>query len=428
MELAPRIHKLSNGLNVILDDFDIATTHVQIDIHSGANEETTNTEFGITHFIEHMLSKGTRQHPDTQDISTNIAASIGASRNAGTTYDKLCLFGRVLAENLNKLLELFSEQLRDSLFDQHKIEIERGVILDEYRRKTMDNVSTFNIFSYEKLFGTHNLLGTPDTIKSFSREQLVYYFYKILSAQNMTICISGKIIDSEKTLQHLEQLFGWIPSFPVHHTQQKIIPIVAHNPKNNQANIQLRIAFENTIPTDLQHRPQTLAANRFGFLLGKKLYEILRNKLGLTYGVSTTHFGHANVYANTINTSTSPQNIDTVIAAIARECATARMNPEISDDDVARLRMLMKLQFADIMESASKRCGKLLEHWHQYGVLYDLMGEMYINDQMTKSNIIDATKDFFTPPASILTQGPEISSDLQKIWNDNFITKGVHNV
>ena len=420
MKFAPRIHKLSNGLNVILDDFDIATTHVQIDIHSGANDETTDTEFGITHFIEHMLSKGTRQHPDTQDISTNIASSIGASRNAGTTYNKLCLFGRVLAENLNQLLELFSEQLRDSLFDPHKIEIERGVILDEYRRKMMDNVSTFNIFCYEKLFGAHNILGTPDTIKSFSREQLMNYFHKILSAQNMTICISGKITNPEKTLQKLEQLFGWIPSFLVPHIQQEITLGFAHNLQNHQPNIQLRFAFENTIPTDLQHRPQTLAANRFSFLLGKKLYEIIRNKLGLAYGISTAHFGNACVYANSINTSTGPQNIDAVIATIARECATARMKPEISDDDVARLRMLMKLQFADIMESASKRCGKLLEHWHQYGALYDLMGEMYINDQMTKSNIIDAAKNFFAPPASILTQGPEISSDLQKIWNDNF--------
>lgn len=420
MKFAPRIHKLSNGLNVILDNFDIATACVEIDIHSGATDEADASEFGITHFVEHMLSKGTHQHPNTMDNTTNIPISIGGVRNAGTTYDKMCLFGRVLAENLDKLLGLFSEQLRDSLFDPHKIEIERGVILDEYRRKTMDNVSTFNIFSYEKLFGAHNILGTPDTIKSFSREQLMNYLHKILSAQNMTICISGKITNPEKTLQKLEQLFGWIPSFLVPHTQQEIIPIVAHNPKNNQANIQLRIAFENTIPTDLQHRPQTLAANRFSFLLGKKLYEILRNKLGLTYGVSTTHFGHTNVYANTINTSTGPQNIDAVIATIARECATARMKPEISDDDVARLRMLMKLQFADIMESASKRCGKLLEHWHQYGALYDLMGEMYINDQMTKSDIIDATKDFFTPPVSILTQGPEISSDLQKIWNDNF--------
>ena len=420
MKFAPRIHKLSNGPNVILDDFDIATTHVQIDIHSGANDETTDTEFGITHFIEHMLSKGTRQHPDTQDISTNIASSIGASRNAGTTYNKLCLFGRVLAENLNQLLELFSEQLRDSLFDPHKIEIERGVILDEYRRKMMDNVSTFNIFCYEKLFGAHNILGTPDTIKSFSREQLMNYFHKILSAQNMTICISGKITNPEKTLQKLEQLFGWIPSFLVPHIQQEITLGFAHNLQNHQPNIQLRFAFENTIPTDLQHRPQTLAANRFSFLLGKKLYEIIRNKLGLAYGISTAHFGNACVYANSINTSTGPQNIDAVIATIARECATARMKPEISDDDVARLRMLMKLQFADIMESASKRCGKLLEHWHQYGALYDLMGEMYINDQMTKSNIIDAAKNFFAPPASILTQGPEISSDLQKIWNDNF--------
>ncbi len=420
MEFAPHIHKLSNGLNVILDNFDIATTHVEIAVHSGATDESNPSEFGITHFVEHMLSKGTHQHPDTQSITTNIATSIGGVRNAGTTYDKMCLFGRVLAENLDKLLGLFSEQLRDSLFDPHKIEIERGVILDEYRRKMMDSATAFSIFSNEKLFGAHNILGTPDTIKSFSREQLMNYFHKILSAQNMTICISGKITDPEKTLQKLEQLFGWIPSFPVPHTQQKITQVFAHNLHNGQPNVQLRIAFENRIPNDLEHRAQTLAANRFSFLFGKKLHEIIRNKLGLAYGISATHFGNACVYANTINTSTGPQNIDAVIATIARECASAQQNPEITDDDVARMRMLVKLQFADIMESASKRCGKLMEHWHQYGALYDLMGEMQISDKITASDITRAAKNFFTQPVSILTQGPDMNSDLQKIWNDNF--------
>lgn len=420
MKFAPRIHKLSNGLNVILDDFDIATACVEIAIHSGATDESDASEFGITHFVEHMLSKGTHQHPDTMDNTTNIPISIGGVRNAGTTYDKMCLFGRVLAENLDKLLGLFSEQLRDSLFDPHKIEIERGVILDEYRRKTMDSAAAFNIFSNEKLFGAHNILGTPDTIKSFSREQLMNYFHKILSAQNMTICISGKITDPEKTLQKLEQLFGWIPSFPVPHTQQKITQVFAHNTKNNQANVQLHIAFENRIPNDLEHRAQTLAANQFCFLFSKKLHEIIRNKQGLAYGISAIHFGNAQTYVNTINTSTGPQNIDAVIATIARECAGAQQNPEITDDDVARLRMLMKLQFADIMESASKRCGKLMEHWHQYGALYDLMDEMQISDKITASDITRAAKNFFAQPVSILTQGPNINSDLQKIWNDNF--------
>lgn len=420
MKFAPRIHKLSNGLNVILDDFDIATACVEIAIHSGATDESDASEFGITHFVEHMLSKGTHQHPDTMDNTTNIPISIGGVRNAGTTYDKMCLFGRVLAENLDKLLGLFSEQLRDSLFDPHKIEIERGVILDEYRRKTMDSAAAFSIFSNEKLFGAHNILGTPDTIKSFSREQLMNYLHKILSAQNMTICISGKVSDPEKTLQKLEQLFGWIPSFLVPHTQQEITQVFAHNTKNNQANVQLRIAFNSAIPNDLEHRTQTLAINRFSFLFSKKLHEIVRNKLGMAYSISTVRMERATVSAHTINTSTSPQNIDTIIATLARECASAQQNPEITDDDVARLRMLMRLQFTDIMESASKRCGKLMEHWHQYGAVYDLVDEMQISDKITAPDITRAAKNFFTPSVSILTQGPDLNSDLQKIWNDNF--------
>ena len=140
----------------------------------------------------------------------------------------------------------------------------------------------------------------------------------------------------------------------------------------------------------------------------------------MAYSISTVRMERATVSAHTINTSTSPQNIDTIIATLARECASAQQNPEITDDDVARLRMLMRLQFTDIMESASKRCGKLMEHWHQYGAVYDLVDEMQISDKITAPDITRAAKNFFTPSVSILTQGPDLNSDLQKIWNDNF--------
>ena len=180
MQFKPTLHKLSNGVTVILDPMDLETVAVKVCFATGSRDELPENH-GITHFCEHMLCKGTPTHPSGQALKQFIENK-GGVFNASTGHKTLQVYGRIISENAKVLLETFSDMLKNSLFDEQKIEIERNVILDESRRehsinrrKYIDLIET-NIFG----FSAYRTLGTDENIKSFTREQMLDWMHKSL--------------------------------------------------------------------------------------------------------------------------------------------------------------------------------------------------------------------------------------------------------
>ena len=136
MKYEPTLHKLSNGVTVILDPMDLETTAVKVSFNTGSRDEQPH-EYGITHFCEHMLCKGTKRLPTKREINDYMDYWGGAC-NALTGISQMALTGRILADNVKILIDFFADQLQNSLFDVQKIEIERRVICDE-RRRALDN-------------------------------------------------------------------------------------------------------------------------------------------------------------------------------------------------------------------------------------------------------------------------------------------------
>ena len=129
MKYEPILHKLSNGVTVILDPSESATVHANVVFKTGSLDEKPG-EYGITHFCEHMLCKGTKRFPSRQSIDDYINDNAGW-RNAYTNETCIGLEGGILPENTELLLDLFADQLQNSLFDETVLERERGVISDE---------------------------------------------------------------------------------------------------------------------------------------------------------------------------------------------------------------------------------------------------------------------------------------------------------
>ena len=102
MKYNPTLHKLSNGVTVILDPMDIETVAIKVLFATGNRDELPH-EYGITHFCEHMLCKGTSKLPNKRAID-DYMDYYGASRNAVTGNAYMALIGRVLAENVNILI------------------------------------------------------------------------------------------------------------------------------------------------------------------------------------------------------------------------------------------------------------------------------------------------------------------------------------
>ncbi|MCL2889874.1 MAG: insulinase family protein, partial [Alphaproteobacteria bacterium] len=321
MKFAPIAYKLSNGIPVILDPMDIATTGMTVSFGVGARDEAPH-EYGITHFLEHMLCKGTQRFPSPRLLKDNVFVNGGES-NASTSTDEMQFYGRMLAEKFHVLAESISDRLQNSLFDEKVLENERGVILDELgrSRNSMDN--QFYRHTVENVLVNtgfaHPTLGTPENIKSFSRTQVIDYMRRNISAKNAIIGISGKIDNPDALISSLEKLYGWIPSIdvaaPVPIT---VTPTVAHKSSPGKENIKLGIGFQDVWPWGLKNRYANKCVSIFENTFSGRLYENIRNQAGLVYGIGMSSFGDEFVTVNTIDTECARDKIESVVAKIAK--------------------------------------------------------------------------------------------------------------
>lgn len=408
---------------VILDPMDIATTSMSLTIQTGGRDES-ESELGITHFMEHMFIKRTPKHPSQKEI-TDYIENKGGRINASTENSSMRIHGRILSENLYVLAELISDLFKNSLFDDNTIENEKFVILDELRRSLDDKDRNFFYFKVQNVFAgsgfEHRTLGTAENIKSFTREQLLNYKNTRISAKNTAIGISGKIENTDALLAQLEELFSWLPSFDVSsNSDTKVIPSIAHNLKPEQKQVMLNICFEDIWPPILENRFKQKCVGRFGCALSRRLFDEVRNKNGLVYGIGIGNFGNETASVNNINCSSSSENLEKIVAICARVSAEILNQKQITTEEFEIGAIQMKLNDADWLESSGSRRDRLLGFYRQYGFLYDFYENAKERDRITIPDIIENTRNYFSKPISILTQGPEFSADLKQVWMDNF--------
>ncbi|MDR1360785.1 MAG: insulinase family protein, partial [Rickettsiales bacterium] len=242
----PTLHTLSNGIVVILDPMDIATTSVDVSFGVGARDENPD-QYGITHFIEHILMKGTARFPSSLAIDEHLE-DFGGTYNASTGNNNMRAYGRILSENINVLIDLLGDLVQNSLFDEKVLDNERRVIADELRRSLDNPDRCMYYFSAENIFAgsgmAHNTLGTFDTIANMSRDEMIGFMKSHISSKNTIITVGGKIEDADKIIALLEKTFGWIPTFDVPvNDAATVFTTVAHNPKPEQNQVKLRLFF-----------------------------------------------------------------------------------------------------------------------------------------------------------------------------------------
>lgn len=423
MEFNPSLHKLSNGIPVIIDTMDIESCAVKVLFRTGSRDEAPH-EYGITHFCEHMLCKGTTRFPSQRDLTEYLEYN-GGVRNALTGNNRIAFYGRIVAENLSVLLDLIGDQIQNSLFDPAKIELERQVIADERRRALDDRIRQFGDFISGKLFDyatfSYRGLGPFENIASFTREQMLDFLARRLSAKNCIIGISGKVKDMDAVLNCLEQKFAFLPTHDVPENDAiTYTPTVAHSRKPNNKNVKLRIYFPEIWAPTFENLFKNMCVAKFEKHLIRELKEVLRQQNGLVYGLSDAHTGNEKLGVTGFSTETAPENIARVVALMARTAHRIYTENPINDDVLARFRNINKLGRADFLESASERCDALLSDYRFFGHLYDFYGTVRMSDSITCNDVIENSRGYFDGPMSIITRGADFTDDLQAIWYENF--------
>ncbi|MDO8954306.1 MAG: pitrilysin family protein [Gammaproteobacteria bacterium] len=209
-----KAYHLSNGLTLLVKPDHRAPVAVfEVWYHVGAADESTGTT-GISHFLEHMMFRGTTKYPDGQ--FAKIIAANGGQENAFTTNDYTGYYELMSADKLELSFQLESDRMQNLVLDPTAVIAEHQVIMEERRMRTDDDPMSF---AYERFLATafinnpyqHPTIGWMSDMQQLNRPDLETWYKQWYVPNNATIVVVGDV-DPAKVYQLAEQYFGPIPS------------------------------------------------------------------------------------------------------------------------------------------------------------------------------------------------------------------------
>lgn len=206
-----QLFTLTNGIKVIHQHINSPVAHFGIIINTGSRDETTE-EQGMAHFIEHTIFKGTNKRKAFQII--NRLEDVGGDINAYTTKEETAIYATFLNEYYARTIELMSDILINASFPEKELELEKDVIIEEINSYN-DSPSELIFDEFEELvYDGHpiarNILGTPDTVKSFNQTMIRNFMGKNYRTNDIVICSVGKI-DKARFKRLVQNSFDGMP-------------------------------------------------------------------------------------------------------------------------------------------------------------------------------------------------------------------------
>ena len=333
-------HKLSNGFQVITENMPgLKSASLGIWISAGGRHERREQN-GIAHFLEHMAFKGTKTK-SALDIAEAIE-NVGGYINAYTSRETTAYFVRVLNEDVEMAANILADILRNSVFDQREVDVERGVILQEIGQ-TLDTPDDI-VFDWlqetaypEQSLG-RSILGPSENISRFSREDLSTFVGEHYSPDRMILSAAGGV-DHEKLCVLAENAFGDL-------RKDKSL---------EQAHFAL--AFE----SPSYKSPDIYTAQVYSIALGggmsSRLFQQIREKRGLCYSIFAQAGAFSDTGLTTIYAGTSGEQIPDLSKLTVNELK--RVATDLSEVEVTRARSQMKAGLLMGLESPSSRAERL---------------------------------------------------------------------
>jgi predicted Zn-dependent peptidase len=202
------LHTLDNGIRLVHYKIPGLVAHCGLIINTGSRDET-GPEHGIAHFIEHMLFKGTKKRKAYHILSR--LEDVGGELNAYTTKEETSIHASFLKDDYERAIELISDITFNSVFPEKEIEKEKDVVIEEIN-SFRDNPAELIFDDFEELIFSNqpigrNILGTPESVKSFSKKKISDFISNNYNTRQMVFCSVGNITD-EKILKLFKSHFA----------------------------------------------------------------------------------------------------------------------------------------------------------------------------------------------------------------------------
>lgn len=399
-------YKLSNGLRVVVEYIPTCrSVSFGIWVKTGSRNETPENN-GVSHFIEHMLFKGTERH-SAKDIA-DLFDGIGGNVNAFTAKEYTCYFAKVLDQHLPIAVDALADMFFNSQMDAGELAKEKNVILEEISMYEDTPDDKVHDEASRAAYGDHplaySILGLEDRLNAMDGDSLRAYMKSNYRIDNTVIAVAGNVEESA-LIELLEKHFGAFRntgsdiavSTPAFNGQY-----LFHKKKTEQNHI--CISFPGCSIADPQLYAMILLNNAVGGGMSSRLFQEIREKRGLAYSVYSYHTSYADSGLFTVYAGTAPKQTKEVLDLTLEQMHDLAVKG-LTDAELHRGKEQLKGSLILSLESTSSRMNRLGKNELMLGRHYTLDEMLERIDSVQMSDIQAVTKRMLSVPFAVAMVG-----------------------
>jgi predicted Zn-dependent peptidase len=410
---------LDNGITIVTDSVPyFSTVSLGVWWKAGSRYEVPANN-GISHFIEHMLFKGTASR-SAYDIAREFDA-IGGSINAFTGKEYTCLYARVLKKDMNIALDIISDMYKNPLFKNDDIEKEQYVVAQEIKMvEDTPEEAIYDMFN-ASYFKGHPLgmtiLGSVENVERFAVDELRGFFKAYYAPETAIITITGRV-DHDDCVRRIEQYFRGIVNNGIKRTMEAPVPNRGINIyEKDLEHIYLCIGTGGVSQIDRRRYPMYVLNAIMGGSMSSHLFQEVREQRGLVYNI----YSYVNCYHDTgtfgIATSTSRESVEEVLELIKAEITRIRSDG-ITDAELSFSKEHIKGNLFISLESSETRMGRLAKNEIYFNAYVPLKETLREIDRIQKKDVDDIAREIFEKPGeiSVTVLGNTDAEKIEKVW------------
>lgn len=411
--MVPAVNKttLENGVSII----SMGMPHVRsvcmgVWVHAGARDET-DAESGLSHFIEHMIFKGTRRRSAFQ-IAKEFDA-IGGQTNAFTSMEHTCYHARVLDTQLETMVDVLSDIFLNSVFDESEVARERPVICQEIGMLEDNPEEWIHTMMGPAFWGRHplgrSILGSPENIMGFDSRSIRAFFRRLYQPDRIVITVAGNVLH-DRLVALVAPVFTTLqPSgngLAPRHTPTQQSDITTTSRDLEQTHICLGVPGLSMID------PRRFAASLLNTILGgnmsSRLFQTVREESGLAYTIYSFMTAYADTGMLGVYTAVAPQNVHASIDLIMEQLRRLKKEP-VSTETLINAKEFTKGNLLMAAESPDNQMVRLAQNQFYFQRHVPLQTVMDRIDAVTADDLLVLADDLWgrgSPAMALL--GPDI--------------------
>lgn len=389
-------HFLENGLEILTIKKDTQISSINLGIKVGAMYESLE-EKGLSHFVEHMLFKGTETRKN-EKLNEELE-NLGGEYNAYTDYESTVYTISCLSEEIENATNLIADMAINSNFLEEEIEKERGVVLAEIRTSKDDiedlTFKKVNEIAFDKSSLKYDVTGTEENVKKFTREDIYRFYKKYYTPKNALITLVSSM-EHEDALKMIKDNFSnWTGDKvdkPLIIKEDNISKVVTSYKDNiEQSTIIYLYTFYHLSKED--ELPLRILNHRLGESSNSLLFREIREKRGLAYDIYTHLDVTKNIKSLYIYTSVADKDIEKALNAIdeiINKVITQKI--KIGKRDLELMKKVHKTAVISTLEDSSDLCNYILHQELADDDIFEFINDMEGLNTLNVDRIYNVSK------------------------------------